>query len=120
MGCLMVFAFSPWRVWRSFWKCRGVTKRTLMSEEICECARMNSSSGGTGIERMTTACGNGNVPMVKRVRSRKRDDRAVREPVWEEHEVGAQLVPLDLGKVGLNVPVEHDELGARDLVCIHQ
>ena len=73
MGCLMGVAFSPWRVWRTFLMCRGVT-RTLRSENICECARMGiSSSGGTGVEWMTKACGRGNVPMVKRVRPRKRE-----------------------------------------------
>ena len=70
-------------------------------EKICEFARMNSSSGGTGVERVTKACGRGNVPVVKSVRLRKRDERAVGEQVIEEFEVGAQLVPLSSGRLVL-------------------
>ena len=41
-----------------------------------------------------------------------RDERAVREQVIQELEVRAQKVPLELGKVGLDVLVEHDELAS--------
>ena len=43
----------------------------------------------------------------------ERDERAVRELLLEDLEVGAQLVPLELRDDGLNVLVEHDELRAR-------
>ena len=49
----------------------------------------------------------------------ERAERAVREQVIEELEVGAQLVPSSSG-VGLDVLVERDELRARDLVCVLQ
>ena len=42
----------------------------------------------------------------------ERDERGVCELVVEELEVGAQLVPLELGEAGLDVLVERDELRA--------
>ena len=57
---------------------------------------------------------------MKSVRSRRREwieTRAVREMVGEL-EVGAQLVPLELREVGLDVFVERDELRDGDLVWV--
>ena len=51
------------------------------AEKICEDAmRWNPFSGGTGVERVTRACGRGNVPIVKSVRSRKRERSETSEP----------------------------------------
>ena len=53
---------------------------------------------------------------MKRVWSRKRvdrDERPAREVFLEDLEVGAQLVPLELGEVGLDVLVEPDGLQAK-------
>ena len=43
----------------------------------------------------------------------ERDERAVRELVLEDLEVGARRVPLELDEVGLDVLVERDELRAQ-------
>ena len=48
----------------------------------------------------------------------ERDERAVCELVLEDLEVGAQLVPLELRDVGLDVFVERDELREGDLVWV--
>ena len=80
VGCLMAFAFAPGRVGRTAWKCRGVTKMSLMSEKICE-------SRGDGIRHWRDEClthdkgvWSGNVPMVKRVGSGKREWSEPSEP----------------------------------------
>ena len=83
----------------------------------------NSSSGGTGVEWMTKACGRGNVPVVKRVRSRKREWSETSEPSVNWSSKTSKLEPtgsLELGEVGLKEFVERNELSARPFWVVQE
>ena len=96
-------------------------KMTLRSEKICEYARRWTRLHVDLRWVMTEDVLPGERPGREERRSRKRvarDDRAVREPVLEELDVGARLVHPELREVCLDVHVEPDKLRAQHLICV--
>ena len=71
---------------------------------------------------MTKACGRGNVPIVKSVRSRKREWSETSETSVNWWSKISKLEPnwfrSSSGRLVSNVLVERDELWARDFVCV--